>query len=352
MDEYDVVIIGSGPAGYTAGIYSARANLRTIILEGKNPGGQLMTTTTIENFPGFESIDGFELIERMKTQAEKAGCKTSQVQVVKLEKHPSHFIVTDETNKLYKSPSIILAMGAYPNKLNFINSDKYWNKGISSCAVCDGALPMFRKQTIVVVGGGDSAMEEALFLSRFASKVIILVRSDKLKASKAMIKKVESNDKIKIRYNNEVIEAHGASSVEKQKPQGASSVEKQKPQGASSVEKQKPQGASFVSGNNQDDLLESIIILDNKTNEKKKIHCAGLFYAIGHTPNSKLVSEIVNLKSNGYINKEPDTSKTNIPGIFVAGDVSDDNYRQAITAAASGCVAAIDCARYLESTNL
>ncbi len=330
MDEYDVVIIGSGPAGYTAGIYSARANLRTIILEGKNPGGQLMTTTTIENFPGFESIDGFELIERMKTQAEKAGCKTSQVQVVKLEKHPSHFIVTDETNKLYKSPSIILAMGAYPNKLNFINSDKYWNKGISSCAVCDGALPMFRKQTIVVVGGGDSAMEEALFLSRFASKVIILVRSDKLKASKAMIKKVESNDKIKIRYNNEVIEAHGASSVEKQKPQGA----------------------SFVSGNNQDDLLESIIILDNKTNEKKKIHCAGLFYAIGHTPNSKLVSEIVNLKSNGYINKEPDTSKTNIPGIFVAGDVSDDNYRQAITAAASGCVAAIDCARYLESTNL
>ncbi len=331
MDEYDVIIIGSGPAGYTAGIYSARANLRTIILEGKNPGGQLMTTTTVENFPGFESIDGFELIERMKIQAEKAGCKTSQVQVVKLEKHPSHFIVTDETNKIYKSPSIILAMGAYPNKLNFINSDKYWNRGISSCAVCDGALPMFRKQTIVVVGGGDSAMEEALFLSRFASKVIILVRSDKLKASKAMIKKVESNDKIKIRYNNEVIEAHGASVVS---------------------EKQKPQGASVVSGNNQDDLLESIIILDNKTNEKKKIHCAGLFYAIGHTPNSKLVSDMVNLKSNGYINKEPGTSKTNIPGIFVAGDVSDDNYRQAITAAASGCVAAIDCTRYLESINL
>ncbi len=331
MDEYDVIIIGSGPAGYTAGIYSARANLRTIILEGKNPGGQLMTTTTVENFPGFESIDGFELIERMKTQAEKSGCKTSQVQVVKLEKHPNHFIVTDETNKLYKSSSIILAMGAYPNKLNFINSDKYWNRGISSCAVCDGALPMFRKQTIVVVGGGDSAMEEALFLSRFASKVIILVRSDKLKASKAMIKKVESNDKIKIRYNNEVIEAHGASVVS---------------------EKQKPQGASVVSGNNQDDLLESIIILDNKTNEKKKIHCAGLFYAIGHTPNSKLVSDMVNLKSNGYINKEPGTSKTNIPGIFVAGDVSDDNYRQAITAAASGCVAAIDCTRYLESINL
>ena len=197
------------------------------------------------------------------------------------------------------------------NKLNFINSDKYWNKGISSCAVCDGALPMFRKQTIVVVGGGDSAMEEALFLSRFASKVVILVRTDKLRASKAMIKKVESNDKIKIRYNNEVIEATGTKDLD-------------------------------------NDLLESIIIIDNKTNEKKKIYCAGLFYGIGHTPNTHLVSNIVDLKPNKYI-KKISGSKTSIDGIFTAGDVSDDNYRQAITAAASGCEAAIDCSRYLEN---
>lgn len=311
MEKFDVIILGSGPAGYTAGIYTARANLSTLILEGKNPGGQLMTTTTIENFPGFESIDGFELIERMKSQAEKSGCKTLQLNGKKIEKHGEYFNVTDSLGKSYKTRSVILAMGAYPNKLDFVNSDKYWNHGISSCAVCDGALPMFRKQTIVVVGGGDSAMEEALFLSRFASKVIILVRSDKLKASKAMIKKVESNDKIKIRFNNEVIEAHGT-------------------------------------GTDSDDLLESIIILDNKTNEKKKIHCAGLFYAIGHTPNSQVVSELVDLKPNAYIKKISGT-QTSIPGIFTAGDVSDDYYRQAITAAASGCEAALDCSKYLEN---
>ncbi len=327
MDKLDVIIIGSGPAGYTAGIYTARANLSTLILEGKNPGGQLMTTTTIENFPGFESIDGFELIERMKAQAEKAGCKTIQLDAGKIEKHLDYFIVTDSNGKPHKTLSIILAMGAYPNKLNFVNSDKYWNKGISSCAVCDGALPMFRKQTIVVVGGGDSAMEEALFLSRFASKVIILVRSDKLKASKAMIKKVETNDKIKIRYNNEVIEAHGATSA--------------------SSAKLKPQGESETN-ENPDDLLESIIILDNKTNEKKKIHCAGLFYAIGHTPNTQIVANMVELKSNNYIKKISRT-KTSVEGIFTAGDVSDDIYRQAITAAASGCEAAIDCSKYLEN---
>jgi|LauGreDrversion4_2_1035121.scaffolds.fasta_scaffold17987_2 thioredoxin reductase (NADPH) len=315
MEKLDVIIIGSGPAGYTAGIYTARSNLTTLILEGKNPGGQLMTTTTIENFPGFESIDGFELIERMKAQAEKAGCKTTQSNAEKIEKHFDYFIITDSNGKLHKTRSIILAMGAYPNKLEFVNSNKYWNKGISSCAVCDGALPMFRKQTIVVVGGGDSAMEEALFLSRFASKVIILVRSDKLKASKAMIKKVEANDKIKIRYNNEVIEAHG--------------------------------NTSSNSNDKTDDLLESIIILDNKTNEKKKIHCAGLFYAIGHTPNTQIVADMVELKSNKYIKKISGT-KTSVEGIFTAGDVSDDIYRQAITAAASGCEAAMDCSKYLE----
>jgi thioredoxin reductase (NADPH) len=280
MNSYDVIIIGSGPAGYTAGIYTARSNLTSLILEGKSPGGQLMTTTTIENFPGFESIDGFELMDRMKIQAIKNGCETKTCNVIKIEKHQGYFVVEDHESSTYKTKSIILAMGAYPNKLNFKNSDKYWNHGISSCAVCDGALPMFRKQTIVVVGGGDSAMEEALFLSKFASKVIILVRSDKLKASKAMVKKVESNDKIKIRFNNEVIEAHGINYDNDNKD-------------------------STVS----DDTLESIIIIDNKTQEKKKIHCAGLFYAIGHTPNTELVKNMVELKSNKYIKRQDNSTK-------------------------------------------
>ncbi len=307
MKSYDVIIIGSGPAGYTAGIYTARSNLSTLILEGKNPGGQLMTTTTIENFPGFDSINGFDLIENMKNQAIKNGCQTMSNDAVQIEKIKDHFIINDHESNIYKTKSIILAMGAYPNKLNFKNSEKFWNHGISSCAVCDGALPMFRKQTLVVVGGGDSAMEEALFLSKFASKVIILVRSDKLKASKVMIKKVESNDKIKIRFNNEVIEAHSSG-----------------------------------------ETLESIIVIDNKTNEKKKIHCAGLFYAIGHTPNTQFVKNMIDLKSNGYIKRLDNSTKTNITGIFAAGDVSDDIYRQAITAAASGCMAGIDCSRYLK----
>ncbi len=306
MKSYDVIIIGSGPAGYTAGIYTARSNLSTLILEGKNPGGQLMTTTTIENFPGFDSINGFDLIENMKNQAINNGCETMSNDVVQIEKFSEYFIITDHESNTFKTKSIILAMGAFPNKLNFKNSEKFWNYGISSCAVCDGALPMFRKQTLVVVGGGDSAMEEALFLSKFASKVIILVRSDKLKASKVMIKKVDSNDKIKIRFNNEVIEAHSSG-----------------------------------------ETLESIIVINNKTNEKKKIHCAGLFYAIGHTPNTQFVKNMIDLKSNGYIKKIDNSTKTNIPGIFAAGDVSDDIYRQAITAAASGCMAGIDCSKYL-----
>lgn len=322
MNNYDVVIIGSGPAAYTAGIYTGRAELNTLILEGKNPGGQLMTTTTIENFPGFESINGFDLIEKMKSQAKKNNCKTKELDATKIDKNTDYFMITDNINTIYKTKSIILAMGANPNKLEFKNSEKYWNKGISSCAVCDGSLPMFKKHTLVVVGGGDSAMEEALFLARFATKVIILVRSGKLKASKAMIKKVESNDKIKIRFNNEIIEAYGYDDTNDNK---------------------------INQPTENLDLLESIIILDNITNEKKKIHCAGLFYGIGHTPNTHFVKNLIELKSNKYIKRFDNSTKTNVKGIFTAGDATDDNYRQAITAAASGCEAAIDCIRYLEN---
>lgn len=306
MKSYDVIIIGSGPAGYTAGLYTSRSKLKTLILEGTKPGGQLMTTTIIENFPGFESIDGFELIDKMKTQSINNGCETKMTDAIKITRKEDYFIIKDNNETNYKTSAIVVATGANPNKLEFKNSEKYWNHGISSCAVCDGGLPIFRNKPIVVVGGGDAAMEEALFLSKFASKVLILVRSDKLRASKVMIDKVEKNDKIKIKYNYEVIEAVG------------------------------------------DKNLESIIVENNKTNEKRKINCAGLFYGIGHTPNSEIVKSLVELKKNKYIKKIDNSTKTNIDGIFAAGDVSDDIYRQAITAAASGCMAGIDCIKYLE----
>jgi thioredoxin reductase (NADPH) len=310
MTNYDVIIIGSGPAAYTAGIYSGRARLSTLILEGPVPGGQLLTTTTIENYPGFIEIDGFELVNRMADQAVHNNCILKSLAAVKVEKNLSGFSVTDSNNEIYTSKSVILAMGAEAKKLEFVNSSKFWNKGISACAVCDGACPIFRDQVLCVVGGGDSAMEEALFLTKFASKVIILVRSNRLRASAVMIERVKANEKIEIQFNKEVLEA-------------------------SSDEK-------------DDENLRSIVIVDNITNEKSTIDCRGLFYAIGHKPNTEIIAELVEIKDNFYIKKFDNSTKTNIPGIFSAGDISDDIYRQAITAAGNGCMAALDCIRWLE----
>jgi thioredoxin reductase (NADPH) len=305
MDLFDIIIIGSGPAGYTAGVYAGRADCKTLILEGDLPGGQLLTTTTIENFPGFKSIDGWKLMENMKEQAIENGCKCIQETANEIKKIENYFEIITEKNK-YNTKTIILAMGASANKMTFEGSEKYWNKGISACAVCDGALPIFRKKTVVVIGGGDSAMEEATFLARFASKVIILVRSNKLRASKAMINKVMSNPKIEIRYEQQVIEALG------------------------------------------DDLLRKIIIHNNQTNENYELECSGLFFAIGHTPNTKIVENLVELKENKYIKRMDSSTKTNVPGIFAAGDIMDDVYKQAITAAGSGCMASLDAVHYIE----
>lgn len=306
MQKYDIIIIGSGPAGYTAGIYAARSNSKTLILEGILPGGQLLTTTTIENFPGFKSIDGYQLVTDMKEQAEENGCQCIDRDAVNIQKTDDGFVVKDSEENLYHTKSIILAMGANAKKLEFPGSNEFWNKGISACAVCDGALPLFRKKVLVVIGGGDSAMEEALFLSRFASKVIILVRSNKLRASNIMIDKAKKNEKIEIHFNVEVKDANG------------------------------------------DELLKFITITDNKTNDEYTQECAGLFFGIGHTPSTKLVEGMVELKENGYIAKQDSTTRTNIPGIFAAGDISDDVYRQAITAAGTGCMSALDCIKYLE----
>ena len=300
---YDIIIIGSGPAGYTGGLYSGRANMKTLLLEGEIPGGQLTTTTDIENFPGFKTIGGYDLMENMKEQAEHNGCVCLNETAINIEKKDNYFEI--KTNKnTYETKTIILAMGASARKMEFKGSDVYWNKGISACAVCDSALPIFRRKTLVVIGGGDSAMEEATFLSRFASKVIILVRSNKLRASQAMINKVTSNPKIEILFNHQIKEACG------------------------------------------DELIKKIIV---STNDKEyEIECSGLFYAIGHNPNTDLVKDLVELKDNKYIKRQDFSTRTNLPGIFAAGDIIDDVYKQAITAAGSGCMASLDAIHYIE----
>jgi thioredoxin reductase (NADPH) len=304
---YDIAIIGSGPAAYTAGIYAGRADFKTIIFEGNMPGGQLMTTTYIENFPGFKSIEGYQLMENMKEQSVENGCKCISETIYSLTKNDKYFeLITDKDN-IYLAKSVILAMGASANKMEFIGSDTFWNKGISACAVCDGALPIFRKKTVVVIGGGDSAMEEATFLARFASKVIILVRSNKLRASKVMVNKVLSNEKIEIKYNHNIKEASG------------------------------------------DKYLKKIIVSNTENNENYEIECSGLFYAIGHTPNTDLVKNLVELKDNKYIKRQDLSTKTNIDGLFAAGDIMDDTYKQAITAAGTGCMASLDAIHYLEN---
>jgi len=305
--SYDIIIVGSGPAGYTSGIYAGRANTKCLLLQGPIQGGQLTTTTEIENFTGFESIGGYEFMQKIKDQAIKNNCEIKDETALEINKNKDHFeIKTDK--ETYLSKTVILAMGASANKLEFENSDKYWNKGISACAVCDGALPMFRKKQLVVIGGGDTAMEEAMFLSRFASKVIILVRSDKLRASKTMQKRVLDNKKIEIRFRHNIIKVDG-----------------------------------------DDELLKQITVRDSTFNVEYSFDIAGLFYAIGHTPNTDIVGHLVELKDNKYIKKQDESTRTNVNGIFAAGDIMDDHYRQAITAAGSGCMASLDAIHYLES---
>lgn len=292
---YDVIIIGSGPAGYTAGIYAIRSGLSVLILEGENWGGQLMTTTTIENYPGFvDGVNGFELMNSMREQCIKQGCKVVSEIVTTMVSKDIHIVST--TNTDYTSRSVIIATGAYAKKLDIPGGDTFWNKGISACAVCDGALPMFRNKPIVVVGGGDTACEEASFLSSFGSIVYMLVRGNKMRASEIMQKRVLSNPKITVMFDTHVVEATG------------------------------------------DGMLREIV-----TNTGK-LEVSGLFYAIGHIPNSEPFED-VETDADGYI--ITDNTKTNVVGVFACGDVQDKIYRQAITAAASGCQAAMEAYKYL-----
>ena len=304
------VIIGSGPAAHTAGIYTARAELKPLVFEGEMAGGvaaggQLTTTTEVENFPGFPSgISGPELMIKMREQAENCGARilTKTIEKVDLSQHPFR-VWTDERE--YQASTIIIATGATAKRMGVIGEETYWQRGISACAVCDGALPIFRNKPLVVVGGGDSACEEASFLTKYASEVILVVRRTELRASKVMQDRVKTNPKIRILWNKTLEKAEG------------------------------------------EKHLTQVVIRDSETGTMETVPTNGLFYAIGHVPNTAFLGNQVELDATGYIITVPGTTRTSIPGIFACGDVQDKHYRQAITAAGSGCMAALDAEHFL-----
>ncbi|MBX7043504.1 MAG: thioredoxin-disulfide reductase [Ignavibacteria bacterium] len=306
-----VIVIGSGPAGLTAALYSARANLSPLVFEGVQPGGQLMITTEVENYPGFEhGIQGPELMDIMRKQAQRFGAESVYKNIVKVDFSSSPLKVTDEENRTYTADAVIVSTGASAKWLGLESEQKYMGYGVSSCATCDGFF--FRGMKVIVVGGGDTAMEEANYLTRHASEVILMHRRDEFRASKIMQDRAKSNPKIRIMMDTVVEEVLGK----------------------------------------EEDGRKSVLgarVRNVKTNEEQVIDAAGFFTAIGHEPNSKLFRGILEMDENGYLVTQPNSSKTNIEGVFACGDVQDNYYRQAVTAAGSGCMAAIDAERYLEA---
>ncbi len=304
--KHSIIIIGSGPAGLTSAIYAARADLNPIVFEGIQPGGQLTITTDVENYPGFpEGIMGPELMDLFRKQAQHFGAKTffKNVDSVDLSKRPFEVQVGEE---IYLSDSIVVATGASAKLLNLESESKLMGYGVSACATCDGFF--FRDKEVLVVGGGDSAMEEATFLTKFASKVTIVHRGSEFRASKIMQKRVFENSKIDILWNHEVVDMVGD-----------------------------PQNGGLKKA-----------ILKNKDHNQIEFDCDGLFLAIGHSPNSKFLNNQLNTDDKGYIVTKSDSTETSIEGVFACGDIQDTVYRQAITAAGSGCMAAIEVERYLE----
>jgi thioredoxin reductase (NADPH) len=313
MDVKHLVIIGSGPAAWTAALYAARAELHPIVFtgvkKGGQRGGQLTTTTEVENFPGFPmGVTGSELILLMETQARRFNIEVFEEDVIEIEADSHPFHVKGTSNNI-KTKAIIMATGAYAKKLDIPGNTEFWNKGISACAVCDGALPFFRNQPLAVIGGGDSACEEAHFLTKYASVVYLIVRKDYFRASKIMQERVKEHPKIKILFNHTVVRALG----------------------------------SFA--------LDSIDIKNVETGEIQNIHVRGLFYAIGHEPNTEIVRGKIDLDEVGYIKVVSGTTHTSLDGLFAAGDVADKRYRQAITAAGMGCMAALDVEKWLTENN-
>lgn len=316
-----VAIIGSGPAAHTAAIYLSRAELSPVLYEGMlaggtAAGGQLTTTTEVENYPGFPSgISGPELMDSMRAQSERFGTKIITETISKLDLQSKPFRLWREYDDhegdapAHTADAVIIATGANARRLDLPGEDKYWQNGISACAVCDGAVPIFRNKHLVVIGGGDSAAEEALFLTKYGSKVTVLVRKDKLRASKAMATRLLAHPKVDVKFNTQAVEVLG---------------------------EDKPRG-----------LMTQLRIENNTSGAEDTLDASGLFYAVGHEPATALVKGQLDLDDEGYLKTLPGTSYTSRPGVFAAGDVQDKRYRQAITSAGSGCIAALEAEKYL-----
>jgi thioredoxin reductase (NADPH) len=304
--SYDVIIIGAGPAGYTAGIYCSRARHDTLIISGLLPGGQLMNTTDVENYPGFEEgVMGPDLMLTMRKQAERMNTAIIDDVVVNVDFRDRPFKVLTASEE-YEAKAVIVCTGATPRKIGIKGEETYSGKGVSYCATCDGAF--FRNQDIAVVGGGDSCMEEATFLTKFASKVHIIHRRDTFRASKIMQERALNNEKIEVHWNSTIEDIKG------------------------------------------DQKVQQVILKDTKTGENETLEMGGVFVAIGHEPNTELFKNQLEMDENGYIIQKENT-QTNVKGVFTAGDVHDHRYRQAVTAAGFGCMSAIDVDKYLTEQN-
>lgn len=305
-----VVIMGTGCAGLTAALYTARANLAPLVLTGTMPGGLLTTTSIVENYPGFpEGVDGFKLMTDMQKQAERFGARVKFAKVEAIDFLKSPFTITAD-EEVIKTQTFIIASGASHRHLGVPGEELLETKGVTYCATCDGALPVFRNKPLVVVGGGDSACEEAVYLTRFGSKVYLIHRRDKLRASPIMAARAQTHPKIEMVWNTVVTEIYDV----------------------------------------KKDQVTGVRLQDVKTSKERVLECAGVFIAIGHVPNTQLFKGVIDMDEHGYI-RPVRGGQTNVPGVFVAGDCADSVYRQAVTAAGMGCAAAIDAERYLSALN-